>query len=160
MHGQLSEATVTIMKFKNKEKYPLELWSSYKTVLFQSKPVFNKWGPRCENCPFWIAGLLWEVVAGQVVSKGTDGWSHSGTSPRRPRSCLPKDLWLQAAGAGRRWLALSGYLLVQGSSCKGSRCITPTRSKPRNVRVTGNPGRIVFSGICMYSGSCYFSLGK
>lgn len=61
------------MKFKNKEKYPLELWSSYKTVLFQSMPVFNKWGLCCQSCPFWIPGLLREAVGQARGLRGDRG---------------------------------------------------------------------------------------
>lgn len=102
------------MKFKNKEKYPLELWSSYKTVLFQSQAVLNKWGICCMFC---IAGLLycWFAVllvccgkgcmAGQVGSKETGGLFHSLVSQKSPLSWQPKtwDFGL-LVWAGGHWL--------------------------------------------------------
>lgn len=111
------------MKFKNKEKYPLELWSSYKTVLFQSMPVFNKWGLCCQSCPFWIPGLLREAVARHVACEGTEGLPRSGSSRGRPLFCLPKNLCFQATSVGRRSQEVGGYPLVQGTFFKGMRQI-------------------------------------
>lgn len=101
------------MKFKNKEIYPLELWRSYKTVLFQSQAVLNKWGLCWQNCTFWIAGLLWAGRAGR--QRGNQWPVPLWHVPEEPSLLAAQHLKFWSSGVGWRALAVSGYLLMQGS---------------------------------------------
>lgn len=106
------------MKFKNKEKYPLELWSSYKTVLFQRQAVFNKWGLCWQNCMFWVAGLLWGGRAGR--QPGNRWLVPPWHVPQEPSLLAAQHLKFWSFGVSWRALAVSGYLLMQGSFFRGS----------------------------------------
>lgn len=144
------------MKFKNKEKYPLELWSSYKTVLFQRQAVLNKWGLCWQNCTFWIAGLLWGGRAGR--QPGSRWLVPLWHVPEEPSLLAAQHLTFWSFGVSWRALAVSGHA---GQLLQRILMSYPlTSNKPRNMHAARIPGRILFSGIFMYSGSCNLSLGK